>query len=98
MAAVNVTSLVSLTPARSAFKFVTRVVLVTDNGDVPVATVETTRLAVTLPETDTELPVALPRSGVSSIGVLFNTTVSPVPVRLAKLIICPVTTTGLVPV
>jgi hypothetical protein len=43
------------------------------------------------------VPVAAPILGVMSVGVFASTTTSPVPVRLAKLICCPVTTTGLTP-
>ena len=52
----------------------------------------------TLPVTLTLLPVAAPRLGVTRFGEVLSTTVFPVPVVLAKAMVCPVMVMGLVPV
>ena len=50
-----------------------------------------------LPVTLKLLPTADPMLGVIRVGLAFNTTVLPVPVKLARLIVCALTTTGSTP-
>ena len=54
-------------------KFVTGVVEATENGAVPVATVESNWLPERFPEAVTEVAVAAPRTGVMKVGVFANT-------------------------
>ena len=63
-------------PNKLAFKLGTTVVLDTDNGAVPVETV-----LINCPVTETLVPEATPRTGVTKVGLVERTTL-PVPVEV----------------
>jgi len=72
---VAVMAVVAVTALPPMLKLATGVVEVTTKGAVPVATVE-----VNCPLTLKLVPVAVPITGVTRVGVLFITNVVPVPV------------------
>jgi len=61
-------------------KLATGVVEATVNGAVPVATVDTSVEPVKVPVAARLVPVATPRTGVTSVGEVFITKILPVPV------------------
>ena len=73
-------------PNKLAFKLGTTVMLDTESGAVPVETV-----LINCPDTETLVPEATPRTGVTNVGLLDNTTF-PVPVEVVTPV--PPLTTG----